>query len=168
MIHKMLLGLLLPVLLLAACCDDDAADCACPERQECVEGECVYTSGYINIGGRGIISDNLYVGVLPNHPCLDTIAFITYPGEARFSMFLNTTPVYYATGIDIVPIEEIMPNVWNMGHVEPLCSNDGGWRASMTANLFEPDSVQMKFRFWLNTTPEGEFFDSTTVTLFKQ
>lgn len=168
MIHKMLLGLLLPVLFLASCCDDDDNACACPEPQECVEGECVYTSGYINIGGQGIISDNLYVGVLPNHPCLDTIAFITYPGEVRFSMFLNTTPATNITGIGIEPIEEIAPDVWSLGHVEPLCSNDGGWRAQITAELFEPDSVRMKFRFWLNDTPEGEFFDSTTVTLVNQ
>ena len=167
MIHKMLLGLLLPVLFLASCCDDDENTCACPEPQECVEGECVYTSGYINIDGRGIISDNLYVGVLPDHPCLDTIAFITYPGEARFSMFLNTTPATSLIGIDIIPIEEIAPDVWSLAHVEPLCSNDGGWRSNITAELFEPDSVRMKFRFWLNDTPEGEFFDSTTVTLVR-
>lgn len=167
MIHKMLLGLLLPVLFLASCCDDDANACACPEPQECVEGECVYTSGYINIGGRGIISDNLYVGFLPSHPCLDTIAFITYPGEARFTMHLNTS-VQNITGVDIVVDEEIAPDVWNLGHVEPLCSNDGGWRAKITAELFEPDSVRMEFRFRLNDTPEGEFFDSTTVTLVRQ
>jgi hypothetical protein len=127
----------------------------------------VYTSGYINIGGQGIISDNLYVGILPDHPCLDTIAFITYPGEDRFSMHLNTS-VQNITGVDIVPIEEIAPDVWSLAHTEPLCSNDGGWRANITAELFEPDSVRLKFRFWLNDTPEGEFIDSTTVTLVRQ
>ncbi|WP_020536553.1 hypothetical protein [Lewinella cohaerens] len=164
MIHKMLLGLILPVLFLASCCDDDDNACACPEPLECVEGECVWPSNYVNIGGSGIISDNLYFGVLPDHLCLDTIAFITYPGEERFSMHLNTVPSN-VTGVDIVPIEEITPDVWTLGHVEPLCSNDGGWYANIVAELFEPDSVRLKFRFWLNDTPEGEFIDSTTVTL---
>lgn len=150
------------VSILLSCCKDKVDTCACGDNEDCVDGACLWKPNYYRVGGVGVIGTDLYVGIIDDNFCLDTLIFNIRSAE-DFSLFVNVPPMQnVGIGINY----RISDTEYVLGHASHLCYDEGLIYSDIICKTYVPDSVSLKFLFWRLNAP-GDYIDSTQVTMVK-
>ncbi|MEZ4987828.1 MAG: hypothetical protein R2795_22835 [Saprospiraceae bacterium] len=154
--------LLLMLSTLLFYCKDKPEVCACSDNEDCVDGECLWKPNYYRVGGVGVIGHDLYVGIVEDNFCLDTLIFnIRENGE--FSLFMDVPPMQ---NIGINVNYQRSDTEFILGHGSHLCYDDGLIYSDIICKTYVPDSVSLTFLFWHLESP-GVYIDTAHVTMVK-
>ena len=158
-------------------CHDKEDPCNCPVNETCIHDtytgiiDCYENGSFYHLGGHLIHARNLYVGIVHNNQCIDTLIFyddtLRALDDQRFGLIANV----YPSGIHDVmggnPPYQVSENEFYSQTVDRLCGLKGeDWYANLHFKVYQ-DSVWMKLGFWTLNTPPGVLIDSCEVRFYK-
>jgi hypothetical protein len=159
------------------CCHDKEDPCNCQSNETCVHDtytgitDCFEKGTYYHLGGQLFHARNLYVGIINNNLCIDTLIFLKDTLRAldhnRFALLANVFPWGIFSLMEGYPPFQAGENEFYSSTNDRICFLNGeDWHANLHFKVY-PDSVWMKLGFWTFNSEPGVLIDSATVIFHK-
>jgi len=164
-IQKITVAFLLAFAIFSCCKskgDDDqiVKQCnTCGPTEKCINGICTHVPGYILIGNQGIQTAELFLGIIPNHYCVDSFVV----GRDKLNKFYLITNGRFTK--PLFPPDSLANGEYLTGAIE-ICEDAQGNALGVSCNFWPfRDSIQVKLKFFNDISPG--FVDSMRFTCFR-